>query len=62
MVLDGTRNIQISLKRYALSMENIMVAGAFGRAMNYGSDGHFKENDEVLTYTQSSNISEQYDE
>ena len=44
-------------------MENIMVAGAFGHATNYGSDGHFKENDEVLTspaYSQSFNISEQY--
>ena len=28
--------LQISLKRYALSMEDKMAAGAFGRAMNYG--------------------------
>ena len=28
-----------SLKRYALSMEDKMAAGAFGRAKNYGRDG-----------------------
>ena len=28
--------LQISLKRYALSMEDKMIAGAFGRAMHYG--------------------------
>ena len=28
--------LQISLKRYALSMEDKMAAGAFGRAKNYG--------------------------
>ena len=27
---------QISLKRYAFSMEDKMAAGAFGRATNYG--------------------------
>ena len=28
--------LQISLKRYELLMEDKMVAGAFGRARNYG--------------------------
>ena len=35
--------LQISLKQYALSMEDKMVAGAFGHAMNYGWDGSFDE-------------------
>ena len=30
------RGLQISLKRYALSMEDKMAAGAFGLATNYG--------------------------
>ena len=34
--------LQISLKRHALSMEDKMVDGAFGCAMNYGSDGPCK--------------------
>ena len=29
--------LQISLKSYALSMEDKMAAGAFGRARNYGN-------------------------
>ena len=29
------RGLQISLKRYALSMEDKMAAGDFGRATNY---------------------------
>ena len=29
--------LQISLKSYALSMEDKMAAGAFGRATNYGN-------------------------
>ena len=31
--------LQISLKRYALSVEDKMAAGAFGRARNYGRGG-----------------------
>ena len=31
--------LQISLKRYVLSMEDKMAAGAFGCARNYGCDG-----------------------
>ena len=30
------RGLQVSLKRYALSMEDKMAAGGFGRATNYG--------------------------
>ena len=30
--------LQTSLTRYALSMKDKMVAGAFGHAMNYGRD------------------------
>ena len=37
--LDGTR-IKISLKRYALSMEDEMAAGGFGGAMNSGETAH----------------------
>ena len=35
--------LQISLKRYALSMEDKMAAGAFVCAMNYGQDRSFDE-------------------
>ena len=35
------------LKTYALSMEDKMAAGAFGRARNYGLDGPFN----ILTCT-----------
>ena len=40
--LDETHELQISLKRYALSMEDKMAAGAFGHATNYGRDTPFK--------------------
>ena len=34
--LNVEHGLQIALKRYALSMEDKMAAGGFGRAMNYG--------------------------
>ena len=34
--------LQISLERYALSMEDKMAAGAFGRATNYGLEAFLK--------------------
>ena len=36
------------LKRYVLSMEGKMAAGAFGRATNYGRSGAIKEYKGVL--------------
>ena len=44
--------LQISLKRYALSMEDKLAAGTFGRARNYGRDGKF-----VLNYPGSQRFS-----
>ena len=44
--------LQMSLKRYALSMVNKMAAGAFGRAMNYGLGGQ-----DTNIYSESSNFS-----
>ena len=47
---------QISLKRYALSMEDKMAAGALGRARSYGRDGPVDTLDfdqSVLTYTRA---------
>ena len=33
--------LQISLRRYAFSVEDKMAAGLLGRARNYGLDGSF---------------------
>ena len=48
----GWKRITNVTQRYALSMENIMAAGAVGRAMNYGLDGQ-----DTNIYSESSNFS-----